>query len=164
MTTLEDAQRLASLLRAALLASNVHPDVLKACRAELLQDNYFHAVLEATESVADKIRMKTGLVYDGTHHVDAAFGITAGNRPIFTFNTFDTPTKVGEHRGLANLLRGMFGAFRNATAHEPRIAWSIGEEDALDLFSLASYLHGRIDGSSRTSNSVTNAACSPSVN
>lgn len=65
-TTLDEAQKRASSLKAALLERNVHPDVLKACKSELLQDNYFHAVLETTKSVSDKIRMKTGLVYDGT--------------------------------------------------------------------------------------------------
>ena len=34
----------------------MHPDVLAFCRAELLQQNYFHAVLEASKSVADKLR------------------------------------------------------------------------------------------------------------
>jgi hypothetical protein len=33
----------------------VHGDVLLFCRAELLQDNYFHAVFEATKSVAGRL-------------------------------------------------------------------------------------------------------------
>ena len=31
------------------------------------------------------------------------------------------------------LLKGMFGTFRNVTAHAPKIAWPIDEQDALDL-------------------------------
>jgi hypothetical protein len=37
------------------------PDVLKFCREELVADNYFHAVLEAVKSIADKLRVRTGL-------------------------------------------------------------------------------------------------------
>jgi len=56
--TLAQAQERAGHLRRELQLRKVHPDVLRFCRAELLQDNYFHAVFEATKSVADKIRQK----------------------------------------------------------------------------------------------------------
>jgi hypothetical protein len=59
--TLSDAERRAQELRADLVTRGVHPDVLRFCRQELLADNYFHAVLEAVKSVADKIRTMTGL-------------------------------------------------------------------------------------------------------
>jgi len=36
-------------------------DVLRFCRPELLEGNYFHAVFEATKSVAQKLRDRTGL-------------------------------------------------------------------------------------------------------
>ena len=52
--TLAEAQQRADDLRAELSRRCVHPDVLRFCRAELLQQNYFHAVLEASKSVADK--------------------------------------------------------------------------------------------------------------
>jgi len=45
--TLSEAQHRAQELRADLTTRGVHPDVLRFCRAELLADNYFHAVLEA---------------------------------------------------------------------------------------------------------------------
>ncbi len=59
-TTISEAQERASRLRARLAERNIHPDVFQFCRAELLQENYFHAVFEATKSVAEKIRQKTG--------------------------------------------------------------------------------------------------------
>ena len=61
-TTLSEAERRARDLRADLEIRDVHPDVLKFCDAELLADNYFHAVLEATKSIADKLRSRTGLI------------------------------------------------------------------------------------------------------
>jgi hypothetical protein len=63
--TLTDAQRRANRLRADLQKRGVHSDVLRACRAELLQENYFHVVLEATKSIAQKLRERSGLTSDG---------------------------------------------------------------------------------------------------
>ena len=58
-TTIPEAQQRADILKSKLKDRQVHSDVLLFCRAELLQDNYFHAVFEATKSVADKIRIKS---------------------------------------------------------------------------------------------------------
>ena len=44
-----------------------------------------------------------------------------------------------------NLFIGMFGTFRNVTAHGPKITWNITEQDALDLLTLISLLHRRLD-------------------
>jgi Protein of unknown function (Hypoth_ymh) len=63
--TLTEAVRRADELRADLTRRGVHEDVLRFCRAELVADNYFHAVLEATKSIADKLRAKSGLTDDG---------------------------------------------------------------------------------------------------
>lgn len=116
--------------------------MLRFCSAELLQDNYFHAVFEATKSVADKIRQLSGLTSDGNALVDAAFG---GDVPCLAINALDTETHWSEQTGFLNLLKGIFGTFRNTTGHAPKIDWPINEEDALDLLTLASYLHRRLD-------------------
>lgn len=50
--TLTEADERAGRLRAELSKRSVHPEVLKFCRAELLQNNHFHAVLEATKIVS----------------------------------------------------------------------------------------------------------------
>jgi hypothetical protein len=82
VATLDEAHRRASRLRAELERRRVHGDVLRFCRAELLRDNYFHAVLEATKSVADKIRDKAGLSDDGAALVDRAFGLGSNGIPF----------------------------------------------------------------------------------
>jgi uncharacterized protein (TIGR02391 family) len=140
--TLDEAQERAGRLRSELTRRKVHPDVLQFCRAELLQNNYFHAVFEATKSVAEKIRQRTGLTSDGADLVDKAFAVGA---PLLAINTLRTETEQSEQKGFGNLVKGMFGTFRNVTAHAPKITWSIGEQDALDLLSLVSYIHRRID-------------------
>ena len=84
-STLSEAQQRASRLRSALERRGVHPDVLHYCSAEFLGDNPFHAVLEATKSVAEKIRKKTGLKSDGTRLVQEAL---AGRSPMLRINAF----------------------------------------------------------------------------
>ena len=140
--TLTEAQERAGRLRSALLARNVHHDVLQFCRAELLHENYFHAVFESTKGVSQKIRDKTGLTGDGAEIVDQAFGVSS---PMLAINTLRTETELSEQKGFANLLKGMFGTFRNVTAHAPKTTWPIEEQDALDLLSLVSYMHRRLD-------------------
>src|SRR5437879_806922 len=99
-STLSEAMERAGRLRAALIQRNVHHDVLQFCRAELLQENYFHAVFEATKSVAQKIRDKTGLTGDGADIVDKAFGLKA---PMLAINTLHTETKPPERTGSATV-------------------------------------------------------------
>lgn len=143
--TLRDAERRAIDLRGALEERGVHSDVLAACRAELLEDNYFHAVLEATKSLAEKIRRLTGLGGDGAPLADAAFGRGGTGTPPLAFNRLDTETQISEHSGLHNIIKGIFGAFRNPTAHAPRHSWLITKADALDLLQMISLLHRRLD-------------------
>lgn len=139
--TLAEAEQRASRLKSDLQRRKVHPDVLLFCRAELLQENYFHAVFEATKSVAQTIRDMTGLTGDGAEIVDRAFAI---DHPLLAINSLQTETERNEQKGFANLVKGMFGVFRNVTAHAPKILWTIEEQDALDLLSLVSLLHRRL--------------------
>ena len=140
--TLTEAQERAGKLRNELIRRQVHPDVLKFCRAELLHENYFHAVFEATKSVAQKLRDMTGLTSDGAEIVDRAFAV---NSPILAINTLRTETEQSEQKGFANLVKGAFGTFRNPAGHAPKIVWPVNEQDALDLLSMLSYIHRRLD-------------------
>lgn len=105
-TTVAEAQQRAHELRAELIRRDVHPDVLRFCRAELLQHNYFHAVLEASKSVADKLRTKTGEDGDGSALVDATCSLRSG--PRIAFNDLATEWERSEQTGIATLLKGMF--------------------------------------------------------
>ena len=63
--TLSEAAQHANSLRAELRRRGTHPDVLRYCSTEILARNAFHAQLEATKSVFDKLRERTGLTGDG---------------------------------------------------------------------------------------------------
>ena len=143
---LSDAEARAGRLRAALSARGAHHDVLASCRKELLADNCFHAVQEACKSVAEKLRVRSGLQGDGAALVTEAL---SGSQPILKINSFVSDSEKSEQKGFANLLIGLFGTFRNPTAHTLRAAWRMEEADALDLFSIASFAHRRLDAAVR---------------
>lgn len=147
--TLTEADARADKLRAELTRRRVHGDVLRFCQAELLVENYFHATFEAAKSVADKIRRLTGLSGDGVRLVNEAFARGPAG-PYLLFNALTTITDENEHDGIADMARGLFRVFRNVPAHVPRIEGNIGEQEALDLFTLASCLHRRLDSAQRT--------------
>jgi uncharacterized protein (TIGR02391 family) len=146
VSTLAGARARAGRMKAALENRQVHPEVLRYCRAEFVEENYFHAVLEATKGVAERIRNLSGLHSDGADLVNAAFAI---KNPILSLNSLATETERSEQKGFSNLLIGLFGAIRNPLAHAPKIAWPMPEEDALDVLTLISFLHRKLDGAVR---------------
>lgn len=139
--TLDEAEQRVQTLRAKFQGRRIHPEVLKYCRAELLHDNYFHAVFEASKGLAQRIREMSGIHADGAALVDRVFSI---DRPVVAFNTLQTETEKSEHKGFATLLKGCFAAVRNPLAHEPKVLWQ-GEDDAADYLSLISLLHRKLD-------------------
>ena len=112
------------------------------CRAELLQENYFHAVLEAVKGLAERIRQMSGLTADGAELVNQVLSTKA---PILAINSLKTETEVSEQKGIANLLVGLLGAVRNPTAHAPKVTWPMPEQDAMDILALISFVHRKLD-------------------
>lgn len=152
--TLAEAEQRADRLRSELKRRHVHSEVLKFCRAELVQENYFHAVLEATKSLSERIRQMTGLTGDAGELATKAFALGQTGIPFLAFNSLRTDTERSEQTGLMNLFLGTFGAFRNPTAHGPKIIWRVTEEDALDSLTLISLLHRRLDNAHSTGRTV----------
>lgn len=149
--TLSEAEKRVSSLKRTVAERNLHPELLAYCRSELLEDNYFHAVLEAVKGIASMVRKKTCLSTDGAELIDTAF---SGTDPILHINAFSTGTEKSEQKGFVNLLKGLFGTFRNPTAHVPKIEWEMNEQDALDLFTMASYAFRRVDGAKKWKNDL----------
>jgi len=139
--TLDEAERRFRTIQAKFRGRRIHPEVTKYCRTELLQDNYFHAVFEASKGLAQRIRDKSGVQKDGAALVDAVFSV---DHPVLALNSLRTETERSEQKGFAMLIKGCFGAVRNPLAHEPKILWD-GEDDAADYLSLISLLHRKLD-------------------
>jgi len=139
--TLDEAECRLRTIHMKFRDRRMHSEILKYCRTELLQDNYFHAVFEATKGLAQRIRDLSSMQADGAALVDRVFSI---DRPVLALNTLQTDTERSEHKGFAALLKGCFAAIRNPLAHEPKILWE-GEDDAADYLTLISLLHRKLD-------------------
>ncbi|MBX3030270.1 MAG: TIGR02391 family protein [Chloroflexi bacterium] len=143
-TTPAEARRRADRLRAELEHRQVHSEVLRFCTEELVAKDYFHAVFEATKSVADRLRQITRLTEDGVMLANTAFNL-GGEGPYLHVNDLRDETDRNEHEGLASVIRGLFKVFRNNPAHVPRIHATVTEQDAYDLLTMLSWVHRRLD-------------------
>ena len=69
--------------------------------------------------------------------------------PILIINAYQTKQQKDEQKGFEAILEGLCNMFRNPLAHQPKIEWSINEQDALEILSLISYCHTRLDNAVR---------------
>ncbi len=144
-STLSEAAQHASSLRAELRRRGTHPDVLRYCTDEILTKNAFHAMLEASKSVFDKLRERTSLSTDGASRVDAALALGKSGSPLLAINRLTTQTERDEQTGLANLIKGLSGMFRNPVAHDPRLKRTVTDDELLELLTMLSMVHRRLD-------------------
>lgn len=144
-STLSEAAQHANNLRAELRRRGTHPDVLRYCSTELLQKNTFHAMLEATKSVFDKLRSRTGITGDGAALIDAALALGKSGTPRLAINTLASHTDRDEQTGFANLIKGLSGMFRNPVAHDPRLNRTVTDDELLELLTTLSMVHRRLD-------------------
>jgi uncharacterized protein (TIGR02391 family) len=100
------------------------------------------------KSITSKIRNLSGLATDGADLVHEAFGLKYG-APILAINRLDTDTFRGEQRGFVSLLKGLYGTIRNPLAHDPKIDWDMNEQDALDILTMISLVHRKLDKAHR---------------
>jgi len=63
--------------------------------------------------------------------------------------TLSTESEKSEQRGFVNLLIGLFGAVRNPLAHAAKTNWPMSEQDALDILTLVSLVHRKLDSATR---------------
>lgn len=138
---LSEAEQRANNLLSKLKQRNGHPTVLYFCRAELMDNNYFHAVFEANKGIFQRIRDLSGLTEDGNKLIEHVFSKT----PILIINNYLSQSEQDEHKGFCKLLKGICGMFRNPEAHETKVTWNITEQDALDILCMISYSHRRLD-------------------
>ena len=152
--TLSEAQRRAQALESKLSPRRIHPEVRRYCRAEYMDENYFHAVVEAYKGLAERIRKQTGFTSDGMALMKQAFERPSpqqGGYPTLAFNTLATVTETNEHDGFLDFLTGCTRFFRNPMSHTPKVNWHRNVEDAVDCLTLISLLHFILDECNPTS-------------
>lgn len=145
VSTLREAAQHANSLRAELRRRNTHREVLRYCTDEILMKNAFHATLEATKSIADRLRSMTGEHGDGASLVDATLALGKVGKPRVAINTLTTVTERDEQKGFVNIVKGVFSMYRNPTAHDPRISRKVSDDDLLETLTAVSMIHRRLD-------------------
>ncbi len=144
--TLDEATRIATSIRDELQRRKAHPEVLRYCSMEVLKKSHFHACLEATKSIFDRLRSLTGISGDGAALVDATLALGKSGVPLLAINSLRTQTEKDEQTGLANLVKGLNGLYRNPTAHDPRLNRTINDDELLEVLTMVSMVHRRLDG------------------
>lgn len=140
--TTSEARRRHDSLKSHLEQAGAHPDVIKHCRIELLRDDYYEAIFEGIKGLGDRVRRLSGIDKDGRNLAQEALG---GRHPKVTINDLSTTTKRNEQVGTSLLMEGIFAAFRNPAAHEPRTNWGTTQEDAEAILGILSFIHRRLD-------------------
>lgn len=144
-STISDVQIKVDNLKQELENRKAHREIFKYCKAELLQNNYFHSVLEANKGLFQRIRDLSNVRTDGNTLIEQVFS----SNPILIINNYQSSSEKNEHNGFCNLLKGLCAMFRNPTAHEPKIDWEVKEQDALDILGIISYCHRRLDNAQK---------------
>lgn len=140
--TISEAEERVNRFKSKLENRNIHSKIYEYCNTELISENYFHSVFEAVKSVAEEIRQRTNLTLDGSELVDKVFSV---NSPLIKINSLQTETEQSEQKGFSNLIKGVFGMFRNTTAHVPKVMWTITEDEALDIMTTISLIHKKLN-------------------
>lgn len=140
--TITEAEQRVNRFKSKLENRNIHPKIYQYCNSELITENYFHSIFEAVKSIAEEIRKQTNLTLDGSELIERSLSI---NTPLLKINSLQTETEQSEQKGFANLIKGVFGMFRNTTAHAPKIIWDITEDEALDIMTTISFIHKKLN-------------------
>ena len=70
---------------------------------------------------------------------------------MLAWNGLTSENDTSEHRGVALMISGTFSYFRNLPAHVPKVGFrTVTEEEALELLTLVSFLHRRLDAAVST--------------
>lgn len=144
-TTITEAEQRVNRFKSKLENRNIHSKIYEYCNSELISENYFHSVFEAVKSIAEEIRQRTCLTLDGAELIDRALSVT---NPLIKINSLQTETEQSEQKGFSNLIKGVFGMFRNTTAHAPKVVWTITEDEALDIMTTISLIHKKLNKNS----------------
>ena len=144
-TTISEAKQKAQNLKIKLEDRQIHMEIFKYCKPELLENNYFHSVFEANKGLFERIRELSNCETDGFELIEFVFS----SHPVLIINNYQKSSEKNEHTGFCNILKGLCGMFRNPEAHTPKINWVITEQDALEILAMISYCHRRLDNAQK---------------
>ncbi len=149
---LTEAAQMAGALSVELKRRDTHPNVLAYCTAEVLARDNFHACLEATKGIFDRLRRELGVLSDGAELVDEVFGFRSSSPRLVLFELVSDSGRA-EQAGFMNLIKGLYSMFRSPMAHQARATRDtvrpISDTELLEVFTTLSMVHRRLDNCSR---------------
>lgn len=113
-TTLDEANQTVSKLKRDLQRFNIHPQILAFCRPEIINEDLFHLIFEASKCLMVELRNLSSLATDGNTLVNQCFD---GNNPLIVMNKLSTADEKSEHKGVQSLLNAIVYLYRNPKAH-----------------------------------------------
>lgn len=142
--TYNDAVKRSKHLIEKLESHSIHKNIIKFCAPELLKENYFHAIFEASKSVFERVRDLTISSKDGNSLINEAFN---PNNPaiIINGNYLKSNDEKGQYNGLKSLLNTICYIYRNPGAHSPKLYSPKSEIDAITALILISMAHQQLD-------------------
>ncbi len=148
--TISEAKKRSLKIKEKVHGIGVHREILPYCEEEWLKENYFHAILEITKSVAERLRQLSSYTSDGADLVDDCFGLGKEKKPMLAFNTLETPSAESEHKGFGNFCKGFFSMYRNPKAHNPKILEDTQLSQLTEVLVVATIIHNKLDNTHRT--------------
>lgn len=119
-TTIDEVQERINALENEAKKRNVHLEVLKYCKREYLDKDYFHAQFEASKGLFQRIRDLTNQNVDGTKLIN---GVFSTDEPMLILPNLKLTerTDKDEFLGYKHLFEYVVNAVRNPEGHTPRI-------------------------------------------
>lgn len=148
--TISEAKRRSMRIKERVHGIGIHSDILPYCESEWLNENYFHAILEITKSVAEKLRQKSGYSSDGAELVDECFGLGKDKKPMLAFNTLQSDSDESEHKGFGNFIKGFFSMYRNPKAHDPKLLEDTQLTEMTEVLVVATIIQNKLDKTFKT--------------
>lgn len=148
-TTIDEVQERINALENEAKKRNVHSEVLKYCKREYLDKDYFHAQFEASKGLFQRIRDLTNQNVDGTKLINGVFS-TEEPMLILPNLKLTERTDKDEFLGYKHLFEYVVNAVRNPEGHTPRILANEELGECLDNFVIISRCHRFLDKCSTT--------------
>lgn len=148
--TISEAKERSLKIKEKTHGIKIHHDIIPYCEEEWLKENYFHAILEITKSVAERLRQISGCYSDGADLVDECFGLGKEKKPLLAFNILQSESDESEHKGFSNFCKGFFGMYRNPKAHDPKILEDTQLSEMTEVLMIATIIHNKLDHTFKT--------------
>lgn len=148
--TITEAKERSIKIKQKIHGIGIHRDILPYCEEEWLKENYFHAILEITKSVAVKLRQLSGYTSDGAELIDDCFSLGKEKKPMLAFNTLQTPSEESEHKGFGNFCKGFFSMYRNPKAHNAKILEDTQLNEMTEVLVVATIIQNKLDSTYKT--------------